>query len=75
MRPIAATELIVETYRPRFDNRSAAERLAQAEKFEAMAERFKNNPGLCEGFRKLAAEAREEVRRLGLSAGDKPKHD
>lgn len=52
-------------YTPRFDSRSAAERLEQAEKFERMAEQFKKgNPKLSEGFRKLAEDAREQVRRL-----------
>lgn len=55
----------METYTPRFDRRSADERLAEAEKFERMAERFKNNPGLSEGFRKLAEDTREQVRQLG----------
>lgn len=54
----------MENYTPRFDRRSAAERLAQAEKFEQMAEQFKSNPKLSESFRKLAEEAREQVRRL-----------
>lgn len=54
----------MENYTPRFDHRSAAERLAQAEKFERFAERFKDNPELSQEFRKLAQEAREQVRRL-----------
>lgn len=54
----------VENYTPRFDRRSAAERLAQAEKFEQMAEQFKSNSKLSESFRSLADEAREQVRRL-----------
>lgn len=53
----------METYTPRFDRRSAAERLAEAEKFELMAERFKSNPELSERFRKLAEDVREQVRR------------
>lgn len=54
----------MEIYTPPFDRRSAAERLAQAEKFERMAQRFNNNPELSEGFRKLAKDAREQVQRL-----------
>lgn len=49
---------------PLFDSRSAAERLAQAEKFERMAEQFKDNPKLRNGFNRLAEEAREQVQRL-----------
>ncbi len=54
----------MEIYTPRFDRRSAAERIAQAEKFERMAERFKSNPKLSDGFRRLAEDAREQVRQL-----------
>lgn len=53
-----------EDYTPRFDHRSATERLADAEKFERMAERFKNNSRLSASFKKLAEEAREQVRQL-----------
>lgn len=63
----------METYHPRFDSRSAAQRLAEAEKFDAMAERFKSNPELSEGFRKLALEARQQVRPLGLQPKDDSK--
>ena len=54
----------MEKYTPLFDRRSAAERLAQAERFERIAERFKTNPELSASFNKLAREAREQVRRL-----------
>lgn len=61
----------MEIYTPGFDRRSAAERLAQAEQFEHMAERFKANAELSAGFRKLAKDAREQVNRLGASANQR----
>lgn len=51
---------------PRFDSRSAKERLAQAETFERLAVRFEKNKALSAGFRKLAHDAREQVRLLRL---------
>ena len=38
----------MENDSPSFDNRSAEERLAQAEAFESLAEKFKDNPKLSE---------------------------
>lgn len=54
----------METDTPRFDGRSADERLAQAGAFERLAEKFKDNPELSEAFRNFALEVREQVRRL-----------
>lgn len=44
--------------KPRFDARSAVEWLSEANDFERMAEQFKENAELSDGFRKLAANAR-----------------
>lgn len=54
----------MENDSPSFDNRSAEERLAQAEAFERLAEKFKDNPKLSEAFRNFAQDAREQVLRL-----------
>lgn len=54
----------MEIYTPSFDSRSAVERIAQAEQFERMAERFKDNSELSDGFRQLAEQARQQVRQL-----------
>jgi len=43
----------------RFETRSAAEWLAEAEHFERMAEKFRENVELHEGFLNLAANARK----------------
>jgi len=48
----------VDVYRSRFDHRAAADLVSEAEHFERMAERFKDNDELSEGFRRLAAVAR-----------------
>lgn len=50
-------------YTPAFDGRSAEDWLAQAERFESMAERFEKNPQLVRGFRHLAEDARERAKR------------
>ena len=47
--------------RPRFDQRGAAEDLADAERFERWAVRFSHDKRLSEAFRKLADEARRQA--------------
>lgn len=49
---------------PRLDSRSAKEQLAQAETFERLADKFKDNRELSEAFRNFAQEVREQVLRL-----------
>jgi len=49
---------------PRFDGRSAADWLTQAERFGRMAEQFAKNPQLSESFRDLAAGARQMARKM-----------
>ncbi|HEV2596656.1 MAG TPA: hypothetical protein VGU01_15805 [Sphingomicrobium sp.] len=53
----------MDLYKPRFDTRSAAEWLVEAENFDRMAEQFKENAELSDGFRKLALEARGKSQR------------
>lgn len=49
---------------PRFDGRSAADWLTQAERFGRMAEQFAKNPQLSESFRDLAAGTRQMARKM-----------
>jgi hypothetical protein len=44
-----------------FENRSAADWIAQAEKFERIAAHFSANPELGDSFRHLAEDAREKA--------------
>ena len=48
--------------RSRFDDRSAADWIAQAEQFERMAAQFSANAELSESFKSLAEDAREKAR-------------
>lgn len=48
----------VDSYKPRFDGRSAEDWLAEAERFERMAVQFRASPELSGNFRDLAAVAR-----------------
>lgn len=48
--------------KPRFDGRSAADWIAQAERFERMAEQFQANAELSANFRELAIDAREKAK-------------
>ncbi len=50
-------------HRPPFDGRSAADWVAQAERYERMAEQFQANAELSGNFRRLAADARERAKR------------
>lgn len=56
----------MDAYKPRFDMRSAADWLAEADHFDRMAEQFKDTAELSRGFRELATEAR---RRAAQSRG------
>jgi hypothetical protein len=47
--------------RPILDDRSAADWLAEAERFARMAEHLKGNPELSERFQLLATDARERA--------------
>lgn len=49
----------MDPYKPRFDARSASEWLSEAKHFDRMAEQFGLNAELSNGFRKLAADARQ----------------
>lgn len=55
----------MDEYKPRFDRRSVADWLAEAEHFERMAELFEANGQLSRGFRKLAADARSRAASIG----------
>lgn len=48
----------MDAFNSRFDHRSAADWLREAEHFDEMAERFKDNARLADGFRALGANAR-----------------
>ena len=51
---------MMHSYIPRFDRRSAADWLAEAQRLERMAQQFGRVPDLANAFRDLAASAREK---------------
>lgn len=53
--------MIVDVYRPKWNFRSAADWLAEAEHLDRMADRFRQNGRLSDGFRNLAAHARKRA--------------
>lgn len=51
----------MDRYRSRFDGRTPADWITQAEQFERMADQFRGNPDLSDSFRKLAKDARDRA--------------
>jgi hypothetical protein len=58
---------------PRFDGRTTVEWLVQAERFDRLAEEFRENRQLCESLHLLAAGAREMAWTAPDSVGPKKK--